>query len=151
VERVLYFTYKHTLPKAAMGGTDVMGQVGPATHSAYSFAEGYTNTGYNEWLTLENPTTKEETIFATLDNGNGKSSTQSFTVHANSRFTVDVTALVQQVFNPGTNSAGNSVSMRVQTLDGSVFVAERPMYWNTSGISPFVTSGGDDIIGFTGA
>jgi hypothetical protein len=150
VQRELYFTYKHTLAQAAKGGTDVMGQIGPASHSAYSFAEGYTNTGYNEWLTLQNPTSKDETISVSLVNGQSKTSTQSFTVHANSRFTVDVTALVQQIFNPATDSVGNSISMTVQTSDGSVFVAERPMYWNTSGISSFVTMGGSDVIGYVG-
>jgi hypothetical protein len=71
-------------------------------------------------------------------------------VAANSRFTLDVTALVQQVFTPGTNSAANSVSMAVQTTNGSPFVAERPMYWNTSGVSSFVTMGGSDVIGYVG-
>jgi hypothetical protein len=151
VQRELYFTYKHTLPQAAMGGTDVMGQLGPALHGAYSFAEGYTNTGYNEWLTLQNPTSKDETVVLTLLNGNGKTSTHALSVHANSRFTLDVTILVQQVFNAGTNSAGNALSMVVQTLDGSAFVAERPMYWNTRTVSPFGTMGGSDIIGFVGA
>jgi hypothetical protein len=33
----------------------------------------------------------------------------------------------------------------VQTTDGSVFVAERPMYWNYSG-----TQGGSDVIGYIG-
>ena len=127
-----------------------MGQVGPASHSAYSFAEGYTNTVYNEWLTIQNPTSKDETISVILVDGDGKTSTQSFTVHANSRFTQDINALVQQVFNPGTSSTGNAVSLTVQTLDGSVFAAERPMYWNTNGISPFVTVGGSDIVGYVG-
>jgi hypothetical protein len=151
VQRELYFTYKHTLPQTATGGTDVMGAIGPLSHSAYTFAEGYTNTGYNTWLTIQNPTSSAETIYVTIVNGAGQSSQQKYTGLAHSRFTVDVTALVEQIFSPGTNSAGNSVSMRVQTLDGSVFVAERPMYWNTSGIPSFVTSGGSDIIGFAGA
>jgi hypothetical protein len=151
VQRELYFTYKHTLPQTATGGTDVMGAIGPLSHSAYTFAEGYTNTGYNTWLTIQNPTSSAETIYVTIVNGAGKSSQQKYMALAHSRFTVDVTALVEQIFSPGTNSAGNSVSMRVQTLDGSVFVAERPMYWNTSGIPSFVTSGGSDIIGFAGA
>jgi hypothetical protein len=151
VQRELYFTYKHTLPQAAIGGTDVMGAIGPLSHRAYTFAEGYTNTGYNTWLTIQNPTSSAETIYVTIVNGAGKSSQQKYMALAHSRFTVDVTALVEQIFSPGTNSAGNSVSMRVQTLDGSVFVAERPMYWNTSGIPSFVTSGGSDIIGFAGA
>jgi hypothetical protein len=150
VQREIYFTYKHTLPQQTMGGTDVMGQMGPAAHSTYSFAEGYTNTGYNEWLTIQNPTTKDETISVILVNGSGKTSTQTFTVHANSRFTQDINALVQQIFNPGTSNSSNAVSMTVQTSDGSVFVAERPMYWNTSGISSFVTKGGSDVIGYVG-
>lgn len=127
-----------------------MGQVGPATQSAYSFAEGYTNSGYNEWLTIQNPRGTSETISVTLVNGVGRTTTQSFPVAANSRFTLDVTALVQQVFTPGTNSAANSVSMAVQTTNGSPFVAERPMYWNTSGVSSFVTMGGSDVIGYVG-
>src|SRR5205085_12562440 len=139
--------YKHTLTNAATGGTDVMGQVGPASHSVYSFAEGYTNTGYNEWLTLQNPITKDETIYVTLLSGTGRTSTQTYTVKASSRFTIDVNALVQQVFNPGSSTARNAVSMTVQTIDGSPFVADRPMYWNTSGLSPFVTLGGSDVIG----
>src|SRR5579884_1688638 len=150
VQREIYFTYKHTLPQRAMGGTDVMGQLGPVSHSAYSFAEGYTNTGYNEWLTVQNPTGSDETIYVTLVNGLAKSSTQSYPVLGNSRFTLDVTALVQQIFNPGTNSTANAISMTVQTLDGSAFVAERPIYWNTSGVSSFVTAGGSDVIGYVG-
>jgi outer membrane protein assembly factor BamB len=150
VERELYFTYKHTLPQSATGGTDVLGQIGPASFSSYSFAEGYTNTGYNEWLTIQNPTSSSETVYVTLVNQAAKSSTQSFTVAAHSRFTLDVTALIQRVFAPGTNSAGNSISMTVQSLNNSPFVAERPMYWNTSGVSSFVTTGGSDVIGYIG-
>jgi hypothetical protein len=126
-----------------------MGEIGPAKHNAYNFSEGYTNSGYNEWLTIQNPTTKNEVVYVTLVNGNGQSSTQSFTVIANSRFTQDINALVQQMFNP-TAKSGFSVSMTVQTLDGSFFVAERPMYWNTSGTSSFVTQGGSDVIGYSG-
>ncbi len=149
VQREMYFMYKHTLPQQASSGTDVMGEIGPARHNAYNFSEGYTNSGYNEWLTLQNPTTKNETVYVTLVNGNGQSSTQSFTVTANSRFTQDINALAQQMFHPTTTS-GFSVSMTVQTLDGSFFVAERPMYWNTSGTSSFVTQGGSDVIGYSG-
>jgi P pilus assembly chaperone PapD len=150
VQREIYFMYKHTLSQQATGGTDVMGQVGPSAHSAYSFAEGYTNAGYNTWLTIQNPTASAETISVILVNGLSQTSKQTYTVTANSRFTLDVTALVQQVFNPGTNSSGNSISMTVQTSNGTPFVAERPMYWNTSGVSSFVTTGGSDIIGYVG-
>ena len=106
--------------------------------------------GYNEWLTIQNPTGNAETIYVTLVNGMARSSTQSFSVQANSRFTLDVTALVQQLFSPGTNSSANSISATVQTLDGSSFVVERPMYWDTASVSPFATKGGSDAIGYVG-
>lgn len=149
VQREMYFQYQHTLPTTAIGGTDVIGQAGPAASSSYSFSEGYTNTGYNEWLTIQNPTTTAETIYLTLVNGYGTVYNTSFNVNANSRYTVDITAVVQLNFKPGTDSKANSVSMTVQTLNKAAFVAERPMYWNTSG-SAFVTQGGGDILGYVG-
>jgi DNA-binding beta-propeller fold protein YncE len=154
VQREMYFTYNHTLTNGrvttSVGGTDVIGQVGPAAHSAYSFAEGYANTGYNDWLTIQNPTANAETIYITLVNGLGQSYVQNVSVPANARFTEDIASLVQTVFNAGTNSSANSFSMTVQTLNGAVFVAERPIYFNTNGVSPFGTQGGGDIIGYVG-
>jgi hypothetical protein len=153
VQREMYFTYRHTIPTGrvttAIGGTDVIGQVGPAIHTAYSFAEGYSNTGYNQWLTIQNPTNTPETLTMTMVNGLGQKNTQTFTVGANSRYTQDISAVVQRVFNAGTNSAANSVSMTVTASNGAFFVAERPMYWNTNGLS-FVTQGGGDVIGYVG-
>lgn len=154
VQREMYFTYNHTLTNGrvttSVGGTDVIGQVGPAAHSAYTFAEGYANTGYNDWLTIQNPTVNAETISITLVNGLGQSYVQNVSVPANARFTEDIASLVQTAFNAGTNSNANSFSMTVQTLNGAVFVAERPIYFNTNGVSPFATQGGGDIIGYVG-
>jgi len=154
VQREEYFTYKHTLTNgrttSAMGGTDVIGQPGSTTYSAYDFAEGYANTGYNAWLTIQNPTANAETIYVTLVNGYGQTHVHTFTVGAHSRFTEDIASLVQTDFNAGTNSQANSFSMTVQTLNnGGAFVAERPMYFNTSG-SSFPVQGGTDIIGYVG-
>ncbi len=150
-QREMFFSYKHTLSNVAIGGTDVIGQVGPAAHNVYSFAEGYSNTGYNEWLTIQNPTPNAENIYITLVNGNGQTFTEGVQVVANSRFTLDITALVQTTaFNSGTSSTANSVSMTVQTLNGAPFVAERPQYWNTQGVSSFFSEGGTDVIGYSG-
>ena len=155
VQREMYFTYSHTLTNgrvtSSSGGTDVIGQVGPAAHSSYSFAEGYANVGYNDWLTIQNPTGNAESIVITLVNGLGQSYVQTLPVGANSRATLDIASLVQgAAFNAGTNSSSNSFSMTVQTLNGAVFVAERPIYFNTNGSSPFGTQGGNDIIGYVG-
>ncbi len=154
VQREMYFTYKHTLTTGramtAVGGTDVLGQVGPATHMSYSFAEGYANTGYNDWLTIQNPTNTAETISVTLFNRLGQSYTQNEPVAANSRFTEDIASIMQgKIFHAGSNIDANSFSMTVQTTNGGVFVAERPVYFNTNG-SSFAVQGGDDIVGYTG-
>ena len=154
VQREMYFTYKHTLTTGrtltSIGATDVVGQLGPATHTAYSFAEGYANTGYNDWLTIQNPTNTDETVSVTIFNGKGQSYTQNETVYANARFTLDTASIIQgKPFYAGSTADANSFSMTVQTINGGVFVAERPIYFNTSG-SSFAVQGGDDIIGYVG-
>ena len=145
-EREMFFHY-NTGKLAALGGSDVIGQAGPASATGYSFAEGYTNTGYNEWLTLQNPTTHSETISVTLVNGDGRTTSQSYTVGAHSRYTVDITGLVaQKLIAPHDTYLGYEVSMVVQSSSGA-FVAERPMYWNTNAHG---TQGGSDVIGYIG-
>jgi hypothetical protein len=150
-EREMFFRYSHQAngrSLAATGGTDALGQVGPGALSLYSFAEGYTAVGYDEWLTLQNPTANSETIWITLYNAVGHTYTTSVNVVAFSRATVDIAGMViHNLYHNGDGFKGYEVSMTVQTtsVSGGPFVAERPMYWNTS-----VTQGGSDIIGHTG-
>jgi hypothetical protein len=147
-QREMFFHYNHTgsvEALAATGGSDVIGQPGPANATVYSFAEGYTNTNYNEWLTLQNPTANQEMLNVTLVNGDGRTYSQSFTVAAHSRYTVDITGLVLlHLIQAGDTYLGYEVSLTVQSNSGP-FVAERPMYWNTG---PSGTQGGSDVIGF---
>ncbi len=152
VERQMFFHYTHTIPgtsltTSATGGTEVQGTLTPAT-SVANFAEGYTNVGYNEWLTLQNPMVTDETLALSVVNEYGRVYTQSVLVKAKSRSTVDITALVlQHLVQRGDNYRGYQVSMSVQTTTAnSVFVAERPMYFNLSGN----IQGGTDVVGFTG-
>ncbi len=148
-QREMFFHYSHTIngtSLTASGGSDVIGASAPAM-SAYSFAEGYTNQGYNEWLTMQNPTANTETITCTVINEEGRAFTQTISLVAHSRFTIDVTALVlQHLIQPNDTVAGYEVSMTVQSSAGS-FLAERPMYWNTG---PERTQGGSDVIGYNG-
>ncbi len=148
VEREMYFGYNHVgdgRTTQAMGGTDVLGQVGPAAKSDYSFAEGYTNLGYDEWLTIQNPTANTETVNVTVSNGVGTVYTFAEQVVGHSRSTVDMVAMVQQhVFHSGNGYQGYEISLAVQSSNGP-FVVERPMYWNASG-----TQGGSDVIGYSG-
>jgi streptogramin lyase len=155
VQREMFFNYHHSVAGmptvAANGGTDVLGLVGPISKSSYSFAEGYTNAGYNEWLTLQNPNATAETVVVTLTNSDGRVAAVLVNVPANGRQTEDITADSVKFFNPGRSTTANAISMTVQTLNnGGTFVAERPQYYNTSGVSSFVVQGGTDIIGFGG-
>ena len=148
-EREMFFYYNHNAngrSLSAVGGTDVLGQVGPAAFTTYTFAEGYTNVGYDEWLTLQNPTGTSETINVTLFNSVGNSYAFSVTVKGHSRGTVDIVNVVlHNLYRNGDGFKGFEVSMTVQTASGP-FVAERPMYWNASN-----TQGGSDIIGYKGS
>jgi hypothetical protein len=147
-ERELYFGYNHMgdgRTTRATGGTDVLGQVGPAAVSAYSFAEGYTNLGYDEWLTIQNPTPTSETITVTVANAMGTLYTFSVQVLGHSRYTVDMVAVVMQhLYHPTDGYNGYEISLAVHSSNGPC-VVERPMYWNASG-----TLGGSDVIGYAG-
>lgn len=151
VEREMFFRYLHNANGRSLssaGGTDVLGQVGPASTVLYSFAEGYVNTGYDEWLTLQNPTSNQETVWITLYNAMGTTYTYTVTVGANSRATQDIVYVVlHNLYHNGDGYKGLEVSMTVQTtsVNGGPIVVERPMYWNAAG-----TQGGSDIIGYTG-
>ena len=127
----------------AIGGTDVLGQLGPAARSNYSFAEGYTNLGYDEWLTIQNPTTSTETVTVTVANAVGTVYTFALQVVGHSRSTVDMVAIAQQhLFHAGDGYKGFEISLAVQSSNGP-FVVERPMYWDASG-----TQGGSDVMGY---
>jgi hypothetical protein len=144
----MYFGYNHVgdgRSTLATGGSDVLGQVGPAGKSDYSFAEGYTNLGYDEWLTIQNPTANSETVTVTVANAVGTVYTFAVPVVGHSRYTVDMVAIViGHLFHAGDGYNGYEISLAVQSSTGP-FVVERPMYWNASG-----TQGGSDVIGYAG-
>ncbi len=146
VEREMFFGYNHQgdgRVTQSMGGTDVLGLVKSSMTNDYSFAEGYTNLGYDEWLTVQNPTVNPEMVNVTVSNGVGTVYTFAVNVAAHSRYTVDMVAIVQQhMFHAGNGYQGYNISMAVQSSSGP-FVVERPMYWNASG-----TQGGSDVIGY---
>ena len=146
VEREMFFKYNHVGNGRTLivtGGTDVVGQPGPAAAASYSFAEGYTNVGYDEWLTIQNPTANSETITITLSNAKSSVYTFSITVVSHSRFTLDmVGTVIQHLYHKGDGYNGYEVSMAVQSNSGP-FIAERPMYWNAAG-----SQGGSDVIGY---
>jgi hypothetical protein len=112
-----------------------------AAGTTWYFAEGYVGRNFQEFLTLENPDTKQAAqvqvkyLFAT-----GVGPTIVHSVPPQSRATINVN---NELHIPYTGP-GRAVSMIVTSLNGVGIVAERPMYFATSGINS-----GTDAIGST--
>lgn len=138
VERQMYF---HNGAQKISGGTDVIGEVGPASHALYNFAEGFVRSDFQEFLTVQNPTNNAESALVTLFvNKTTRQTTLSLLPH--SRNTLDINRFL--ALPPGLPSSSYEVAMTVQAQSG-VIVAERPMYFISS-----TGQGGTDVIGFTG-
>lgn len=138
-QRQEYFRFDGIIP----GGTDDIGEPGPAKVS-YSFAEGYTASGFSEFLTLQNPNTTGETVAVMLYMSNSIVSQQVITVGPQTRVTLNINSITVPIaqVNPRVDY---TVSLAVWTSSGSI-VAERPMYFNYKNIA----QGGTDVVGYTG-
>lgn len=143
-EREMFFHYTGSGIANVSGVTDVTGEPGPATQTAYSFAEGYVGAGFNEWLTVQNPTASPERILLTMMNQASQVYTQWLLIGPQTRYTVNITTIARQYL-----SKNGSLSMLLQAQNNAPFVAERPMYWNQGG--PLPTQGGSDVIGYYGS
>lgn len=144
VARLMYFHYGSG---RISGGTETVGEPGPASHSVYAFAEGYTAGSFQEYLTLQNPTSTDETVAVTLFTDNYILQ-QQVVVKARSRQTVFINPIVVPIATAYRNNGSDSfdVSLTVQALGtGAKIVAERPMYFNYYG-----DQGGTNVLGYTG-
>ena len=128
-ERFMSFNYSGSIP----GATDVIGTTQPGYW--FGFAEGYTGTGFSEYLTLENPDPSNTAYVAiTYLPANGSAPTeQVVAVAPHSRYTI----------NTSTEMASQSFSMIVES--GLPIVAERPMYFNYNNSGQ---TGGSDVVGY---
>ena len=138
-QRIEYFRFNGNIP----GGTDVIGEPGPAKTN-YSFAEGYTTNGFSEFLTLQNPNATPENVAVTLYLANSISTQKIVSIGAQTRVTISINSLVVPIAQ-GNATAGYEVSLSVQAMSGTV-VAERPMYFSYHNTS----LGGSDVVGYTG-
>jgi Pro-kumamolisin, activation domain len=141
-ERLMYFHYG---PQLLSGATDVVGQAGPASKANFAFAEGYTNTNFYEYLTLQNPSNSSNLVNITLFADNTIVQEQ-MELLPHSRTTVFINSLVAPMAAAYPTSPvylGYNVSMEIESI--SPIVAERPLYFNYSG-----DTGGTDVIGYTG-
>ncbi len=108
------------------GATDALGS--PAPSNLLYFAEGYTQGGFQEIVTLQIPNAQPADITVTFLPANGSAPTvQLFAMAAQSRFT----------FLVNTYAPSPGLSLIVEA--NVPILAERPMYWS---------SGGTDVIGY---
>ncbi len=141
-ERLMYFHYGSQF---LSGATDVVGQAGPASKVNFAFAEGYTNTNFYEYLTLQNPSNSSNLVNITLFADNTIVE-ERLELLPHSRTTVFINSLVAPMASAyPTNPVylGYNVSMDIEST--APIVAERPLYFNYSG-----DTGGTDVIGYTG-
>lgn len=138
-ERPMYFDYTGVLQHSWTGGSCVVGA--PALAKQYYFAEGttrYSNEGgeFEEWLTLQNPSSGDITVNATfqLGDGQGENVSKSYVVGPGMRSTVFVA-----------NEVGSDKDVSVRLTSGSEFLAERPEYFNCNDS----WTGGHCVIGST--
>jgi len=125
-ERPMYFNFN-----GINGGHDVVGAYYPDYE--WYFAEGYTGTGFQEWLTLQNPNGVAADVLIAYQFRNGTEKVEEITIGPYTRETVDVNAAV---------GANQEVSTIVMTDETTPIIAERPMYFNSHGIND-----GHDVVG----
>lgn len=123
-ERPMYFDYQ-----GWTGGHDTIGAGG--AKNSWFFAEGTTNTGFDEWLSLENPGSADATATLSYVLGDGSVVTRSAAVPAHSRVTIKVNDAI---------GPDKDVSAAVWSDRG--IIAERPMYFDYQG-----WTGGHDTMG----
>ena len=125
-ERPMYFDYKGNW----QGGHDVVGARMPFYY--WYFAEGYTGSGFDEWLCLQNPNDTAIDAKVTYMFEGGGTTENVYNLAPLSRSTINVNDTV----GPDKN-----VSIKVESQD--LLVAERPMYFDYKGMY----RGGHDIVG----
>ncbi len=117
------------------GATDVLGAAAPS-HLA-EFAEGYTASGFAEYLTLQNPDPAQTAyVTVTLLPLTGAPVQVPVAVGPHTRATVFLNPLIAQY------SLNTSFSLQVES--NLPIVAERPMYFAANGSE----TGGSDIVGY---
>jgi len=98
------------------------------------FAEGYTGSGFEEWLCIQNPgDSRAEVSITYYPEGGAPMEKDPFTVAAGSRFTVPVNA-----------DAGPDLAISAEVTADQAIIVERPMYFS---YGPGWT-GGHDVLGF---
>ncbi len=144
-ERPMYFRYGGTTgDRGWTGGHCVMGA--NSLSSEFYFAEGTTRSGFEEWLTIQNPGKETLRVLAEyqLGAGQGAPVEKEYTVGPGKRHTIYI---------PNEVGTGKDVSVRLEaqeTQNGQpMFLAERPIYFRYQGYGADY-NGGHCVIGAEG-
>jgi hypothetical protein len=131
VERPMYFVYMGANGTLIFGGHNVIAASDPGT--SFTFAEGTTRRGFEEWICLFNPGDVEASVRLIYMFSTGGTQTQTLAVGAHCRATI----MVNQIVPPGSD-------VSVSITSTQPIVTERPIYFNFNGN----TTGGSDTMGF---
>ena len=137
-ERPMYFDYMGRGAHGWRGGHCVMGAT--SLSGEYYFAEGTTRSGFEEWVTLQNPNPQAITVQAAyqLGQGQGAPIEKTYTIPADSRHTVFVE-----------DEVGRDKDVSVKLTSADDFLAERPMYFSYM-YEDLGAQGGHCVIGASG-
>jgi len=131
-ERPMYFAYQG----AWMGGHDVVGAPAPAC--SWYFAEGYTGSGFDEWICVLNPGDLPAALtFRFQTQEEGEKTVTGFVVGANTRTSFKANDLLE----------GGSYQTSLKLESDHPIVAERPMYFSYSGTGGWGWTGGHCVMG----
>ena len=117
IERPMYFNYGNGWP----GGHCVVGASSP--REKWYFAEGCTRAGFNQWLSIQNPTDDDVVVIISYMWEDGTNLNESVSVNAGSRATVDVNSAM----------AGSEHDISATVISEVPIIVERPMYFNYQG------------------
>lgn len=132
-ERAVYFKYSGS---DMDDGTASVGSTSP--QEKWYFAEGYTGTGFDTWILIQNPEEKTAKVKATFNTPDGQSYTGNYDIEGKTRISIPVDTLA--------GLDNTEVSTTIESTNGVGLVAERAMYFMyTDGY--VVYDGGHDTIG----
>ena len=132
-ERPMYFDYQGMGAWGWTGGHCVIGATADSTD--WFFAEGYTGSGFEEWLCIQNPGATDAAVSVTYyPEGGAAPIVREHTVAANSRYTIPVNV-----------DAGAGLTISAGISSDEPVIVERPMYFNFQGM----WNGGHDVLGYT--
>ncbi len=131
-ERPMYFNYQGMGGWGWTGGHCVIGAT--SFGQKWFFAEGYTGSGFEEWICIQNPQGQSANVTITYyPEGGAAPIITQHVVPANSRYTVLVN-----------RDAGANRSVSAQVSSDQPIICERPMYFTFNG----VWTGGHDVVGY---